>query len=88
MDGNKWCSFGQRTYSIIYKKKLRNNNNNLNNDLHNLIKRMSQAAYVNFRLKTMITFLWNVLYMIILEEIYFLLYEFMAKYIWILFEIE
>ena len=42
---------------------------------------MSQAAYVDFRLKNMITFLWNVLYMIILEEIYFLLYEFMAKYI-------
>jgi hypothetical protein len=29
---------------------------------------MNQAVYVNLSVKTVITFLWNVLYMIILEE--------------------
>jgi len=58
--------------------KLRNNNSNLNNDLHNLILIMNQSAYVDLSVKTIITFLLNVLYMLILEDIF---YEFIAKYI-------
>jgi hypothetical protein len=83
--GKKWMVISDiplvNEHLTLFTKTLRNNDSNLNNDLYNLIKRMSQTAYVDFRLKTMITFLWNVLYMIILEEIYFLLYEFMAEYI-------
>ena len=35
-----------------------------------LVLRMNQAVHVDLSVKTAITLLWNVLYMIILEEMY------------------